>query len=172
MSVRNFWTILLKILGLWLVIGGFNMLIQLISAFSYYSTYEVGEWTIVMMVASLFLIVGFYGFVLWLFVFRTSWLIDKLRLEQGFAEEKIEFEGDSLNLIQIAVIVIGAILFIDSLPHLFSQVITFFRQKSLLIENPATGWIVFYLIKLVVGYLLMTNSKWVVEKIERYASLR
>ena len=172
MSVRNFWTILLKILGLWLVIGGLNMLTQFTTAFSYINTYETSVLTIVLMIGSLLLTLGFYGFVLWLFVFKTSWLIDKLRLEQGFVDDKIEIEVKSTTLLRIATIVIGAIVFIDSLPHFFSQTVTFFQQKSMLVENPATGWILFYLIKAVVGYLLMTNSKWVVEKIERYASLR
>jgi len=37
----------------------------------------------------------------------------------------------------------------------------------MLVENPVTGWIIFYLVKTVFGYLLMTNSKPVVEFIER-----
>lgn len=167
MGVRNFWTVLLKILGIWLVIDGFTTVSQFISAFSYIGSFNSNWWNTLYVTGLLFLTIGVYIFVLWLFVFKTSWLIDKLKLEKGFTEEKIEFDINSSSIIKIATIVIGGLIFIDSLPQFCRHTFIFFQQKSMLVENPVTGWIIFYLVKTVFGYLLMTNSKPVVEFIER-----
>lgn len=167
MSVRNFWIVLLKILGIWLVIGGFTTISQFISAFSYIGTSNGNWWSALSAIGLLFLTIGVYIFVLWLFVFKTSWLIDKLKLEKGFSEEKIECNIQSSSIIKIATIVIGGLIFIDSLPQFCRQTFIFFQQKSMLVENPTTGWIIFHLVKTVIGYLLMTNSKFVVKFIER-----
>src|ERR1035437_6925968 len=100
MSVRNFWTVLLKILGIWLVIGGFTTISQFISAFSYIGTSNGNWWSALSVIGLLFLTIGVYIFVLWLFVFKTSWLIDKLKLEKGFNEEKIECNIQSSSIIK------------------------------------------------------------------------
>jgi len=167
MSVRNFWTVFLKILGIWLVIGGFTTVSQFLSVFSYIGTYN-GNWgNILSTIGLLLLTISVYIFALWLFVFKTSWLIDKLQLEKGFQEEKIEFSIQRSSVITIATIVIGGLIFIDSLPQFCKQTFAFFQQKSMLVENPTTGWIIFHFIKTVIGYLLMTNSKYVVRFIEK-----
>ena len=41
MNVRDFWTILLKLLGIWLVIESFPMIPQLVSSISFLSTSNI-----------------------------------------------------------------------------------------------------------------------------------
>lgn len=149
------------------MIGGFTTISQFIPAFSYIGTFNPNWWDILPAIGLLFLTIGVYIFILWLFVFKTSWLIDKLKLEKGFTEEKIQFDINSSSIIKIAIIVIGGLIFIDSLPQFCRQTFIFFQQKSMLVENPETGWIIFHLVKTVFGYLLMTNSKQIVEFIEK-----
>ena len=168
MSVRNFWTILLKILGIWLVLEGFSTLSHFISAFSYATTYNATWWNILSVIGLLFLTIAIYFFVLRLFVFKTFWLIDKLKLEKGFTEEKIEFNIQSSSIIKIAIIILGGYLFVDSLPQFCRRIFMFFQQKGMLIDNPDTSWIIFYLVESVIGYLLMTKNKIVVKFIEKH----
>jgi tellurite resistance protein TehA-like permease len=101
-----------------------------------------------------------YFFVLWLFVYKTAWLIDKLDLENGFDEERIDLKNDFSSIVSIAIIVIGGIMLIDSLPLLCREIFTYYQEKSIrFIESQSIGWIISDLIKTVIGYLLMTNSK-------------
>jgi len=168
MSVRNFWTVFLKILGIWLVIEGVLVLPQFIYALPFFGqNNNENLWAFLYVICLILLIVGIYIFVLWLFVFKTSWLIDKLKLEKGFTDERIEFNIQSSSIITIATIVIGGLIFIDSLPEFCRRAFTFFRQKNMFVENPASGWIFFHLVKTVIGYLMMTNSKVVVRFIEK-----
>ena len=156
MSVRNFWTIFLKILGIWLVIDGVSIIPSFISVIPFYGKND-NPITLILLSA------GIYFFVLWFFVFKTSWLIDKLKLEKGFVEENIEFDIKSSSIITIATIVFGGLIFIDSLPQFCKETISFFHQKRMFIDNPASGLIIFHLVKSVIGYLMMTNSQIIVK---------
>ena len=167
MTVKNFWTILLKVLGIWLAIGALSTISQFVTAFSFIGT-NANWWNSLYIVFLLLVTLGVYVLVLWLFVFKTSWLINILKLEKGFAEDKIEFDIQSSVVLKIATIVVGAFVFIDSLPHFCSQTFMFFQQKNVLVDNTAAGWVILYLVKTVIGYLLMTNSKSVVEFIEKH----
>lgn len=167
MSVRNFWTVFLKMLGIWLVVGGFTTLTQFLSAFSFLANGNANWWSATYLIGLLLLTIAVYIFVLWLFVFKTSWLIDTLKLEQGFAEEKIEFKIQTSSILTIATIVIGGLVLVDSFPLFCRQVFYFIQQKNQFMEYPSFDLIVLYLVKSLVGYLLMTNSKVVVGFIEK-----
>ena len=163
MTIRTFWTILIKILGIWLVLESITVISQFFSALFYIDAAD----SIVMSIASILMVVGLYIFILWLFVFKTAWLIDKLQLEKGFSEEKMELNIQRSTVLSIAVIVVGGIMFVDSLPQLCKHIFVFFQQTNMFRESPTSGWIIFYLAKTGAGYLLMIKSQWVVSFIER-----
>lgn len=111
--------------------------------------------------------IGIYIFILRLFVFRTAWLIDKLQLDKGFEEEKIDLNIQLSTVLTVATIVIGGLMFVDSLPQLCKQIFMSLQQKNMFRESPTSGWIIFHLVKTVLGYLLMTNSKLVIAFIDK-----
>jgi len=160
MSVRNFWTVFLKILGIWLVIQGVSVIPSFISVIPFMENNSKD-------ISVVLLTVSIYFFILWLFVFKTSWLIDKLKLEQGFIEEKIEFNIKRSSIITIATIVFGGLIFIDSLPLFCKETFSFFHLKHMFIDNPGSGSIIFHLVKTVIGYLMMTNSQVIVNLIDK-----
>ena len=110
---------------------------------------------------------GAYLFILRLFVFKTAWLIDKLHLDKGFDEEKIDLNVQLSTVLTVTTIVIGGLMFVDSLPQFCKQTFVFFQQKNMFRESPTSGWIIFHLVKTILGYLLMTNSKQVVAFIDK-----
>lgn len=170
MTIRTFWAILLKILGISLVVRGVYLILNLILTLSIiYDRYEKDENEIIKVSIAVFGVVLIYAFILWLFVFKTSWLIRKLRLEKGFDEERIDLNIQLSAILTIAVIVIGGIMVIDSLPQLCQQVFVFFQDKSMFKESPTVGWIILHGTKLVLGYLLMTNSRTIVKFINKRA---
>ena len=161
MTIKTFWTIFIKILGIWLVLDSVTVIPQFFSTLFFTSTDNTGQ-SFALTIALLLLTIGIYILILRLFVFKTDWLIDKLQLEKGFAEEKIELNINYTTILTIATIVIGGIMFIDSLPQVCMQIFTFFQQKNRFIEDPESGWIIFHIAKTIIGYLLMTNSQFVV----------
>ena len=168
MAIRTFWTVLLKVIGIWLVFGSLTVIPQFLSAFPYFGGGEEDNIIVLgLVIGVLLLTIGIYLIILRLFVFRTSWLIEKLQLEKGFTEDKIEINISQSRVMQIATIVIGGFIFAESLPDLCKQIFVFFQQKSLFRESPSSAWIIFHFIKTFIGYLLMTNSQNVVDFINK-----
>jgi len=167
MTIRTFWTILLKILGIYLVFDSFIVIPQFLTTLSTFfldpeQTAMVFIWTFVYLLFT----VGLFVFILWLFVFKTAWLIDKLHLEKGFSEERIEFNIPYSTVLSISIILIGGLMFVDSLPQLCRQIFSFFQQKNMFIQDPSSDLIIFHFVKTIIGYLLMTNSRFVVNFID------
>jgi len=171
MKVKTFWLILLKIIGFYLVLQGVTMIPYLLQTFLFVlGSWDMGTEGIIWVTLLIILTVAIYLFILWLFVFKTSWLIDSLHLEKGFEEEKIEINVSLPNILSIAIIVIGGIMLIDSLPQLCKEIFGFFQERSLLGESPTTGWIILYFVQASLGYLLMTNSKKITTFINKRAT--
>jgi hypothetical protein len=165
MTVRNFWTIFLKILGIWLIVGSFVVIPQFFTSIFLSRTFVIEDFIFVL--APMVAVICFYLLILRVFIFKTDWLINKLKLERGFSEEKLELNLQLSTILNVATIVIGGLMFVDSLPTLCKEIFVFFQRKVLFSENQSSGWIIADLIKSVLGYLLMTNSKSVVSFIEK-----
>ena len=168
MTIRTFWTIFIKILGISLVLGSLTVIPQFLSALPFFGhNYNDNFYGAGLLLLFLLLTIALYILVLWLFVFKTAWLIDKLHLDKGFTEERIELNISQSTVFTIAVIVVGGLIFVDSFPQLCRQTFVFFQEKNLFREDPNSGWIIFQLVKTILGYLLMTNSQLVIKFIDR-----
>lgn len=157
MSIKTFWTILIKILGLLLILGALIVVPQWL--YSLYAAYQTGDNESFIILSSIILIVFLIYFFIFRFcIYKTSWVIEKLKLDKGFESDFIELNSNENKIISIAIIVIGALMFEESIPVLFRQIFVFFQQESLFKDYPESGWMIFNFIKVLIGYLLMTNS--------------
>ena len=160
MTIKTFWTIIIKVLGLWLIFEFLEIFSQLIASFSYLFLPDYTEkeliWT---SLTAAFLVLLIYLFVIVLFIFKTSWIIEKLKLIQNSGTEIIQLNLKSFTIITIAVIIIGGIIFINGFAYLCKCLYDYFQQKKLQNYNPTISWIIFNSIKSLLGYLMMTNSK-------------
>lgn len=169
MKIRTFWTIFIKIIGIWLVMGSATVIPQFFSTLFFSDPFNTSQ-SFVLTVFYLLLTIGIYLFILRLFVFKTAWLIDKLHLDKGFTEEKIDINVKTSTVLTIAIIVMGGLMFLEGLPLLCKSIFVFFQQQSFFNESPASEWIVFNLIQTTIGFLLMTNSQKVLAFINKQAS--
>jgi hypothetical protein len=164
MTIRTFWILFLKILGIWLILSGFSIIPQFIGAFIFFGNDPADNtYGIIYIIILMLLTLGLYFIVLRLFVFKTNWLIDKLKLDKEIPEETIDLNLKLRTLLTIATIVIGGLIFVDGFPMLCKQFFSFIQKKEVLREDPEFSWIIFYSVKTLIGYLLMTNSKNVIE---------
>ncbi|MCJ0743905.1 hypothetical protein [Pedobacter montanisoli] len=170
MTIRTFWTIFIKILGIWLILGSITVIPQFLSVFYYTYSNNNTIQDIALTIVLLLLTISVYILILRLLVFKTDWIIDKLRLDKGFNEEEINLNIQLQTILRIAIIVIGGIMCIDSLPQLCQQIFVFFQQKNVFGESPSSGWIIFHFIKGLIGYLLMTNSRSIVAFIDKQST--
>lgn len=163
MTIRTFWNILLKILGIWLILAGIGVIPQFIWAFSIIDNPPDGKTmkSLIYLAGLLLVSVALFIIILWLFVFRSHWIISKLKLDKGFDDEKIDLNIKLNTALTIAVIVVGGLMFVDSISMLLRQIFFVFQQNDLVRKDSNTALIIFYLAKTTIGYLLMTNSRFI-----------
>jgi NADH:ubiquinone oxidoreductase subunit 5 (subunit L)/multisubunit Na+/H+ antiporter MnhA subunit len=108
-----------------------------------------------------------YLLIIRLFVFKTDWIIDKLHLEKGFKEDRIDLNINHTTVLTIATIIIGGLIFVESFPQLCRQIFVFLQEDKMFRESKTSAWIIFQLVKTIIGYLLMTNSQVVVKFMDK-----
>ncbi len=92
------------------------------------------------------------------FLFKTEWLIDCFKLDQGFNDEKIDISISTQTFIAIVISILAGIYFIEALPSLCKALYTFYQQDFVFRQSPKSNWIVFYFVQTVAGYILLTNG--------------
>ncbi|MEI7830343.1 MAG: hypothetical protein WCI31_11265 [Prolixibacteraceae bacterium] len=169
MTIKTFWTILLKILGLWFLFVGLATIVQFSSIifFASQSGNSPDIEKVLLAIGIVMLAAAIFVLILWLLIFKSAWIIEKLKLTKGFTEERLELTMEWSTILTIATIVVGGVIFSDSFPLIFKQTLAFIQHGKSLSNSQESIWILFYLVKTILGYLLMTNSRFVVNFIGR-----
>jgi hypothetical protein len=172
MTPRDLFAIIIKIIGIYLVIEAFVFLPQLISTIFQYRRMMTESSQADFLDGGFFMVfaLGTYFLILRYCLFKTDWIIDKLHLDRGFSEEKFEINIHRSTVLKIAVIVIGAVMVIDSLPLLCKQLFSYIQMSRIgtsFNQNPTSGWMIYYFLKFSIGFSLMSASRPIVNYIER-----
>ncbi|HRZ41886.1 MAG TPA: hypothetical protein P5228_04190 [Bacteroidales bacterium] len=168
MSIRTFWSIFLKIFGIWLILESFSVIPQFFSVFAgivqypdqrIYSFLALLGFVVLTTLVYIALIIGF--------VFRNGWIIDKLKLDQGYAEEKLDFNFSAHSVLRTVIIIIGALMVVESLPMFLKQLYYYYQGKHIFQHEPTVDWIIFYFLKGVIGYLIVSYNRGIARFIEK-----
>ena len=166
MKIETLWKIIIKLFGIWFLIESLYIIPQFTQTISYINremNFEGLIYTFVFLIASIVV----YAIIIRFFLFKTEWIIEKLRLNQNYTEEIIDINIKSSTVITIAIIIIGGMTLVDSIPRLLSQIFEFLQQKILVKDYPKFSWIILQLLKSIFGYLLITKSKIITKYIEK-----
>lgn len=172
MSINTFWKIVIKILGIWIVFESVILVPQYFTNIFYFFGDNFSSNMLVGVLGLTFIVV-LYLSVLKLFLFQTDWVIEKLKLEDGFNEERIELNIHRSVIVKIAIVTIGGFLFIDNLPILFTQFYNYLTLREMSgseyffgSDNIGIQWSVLYLMKCLIGIWMMTSSRFIVNFLE------
>jgi len=152
-------------MGIWLIVDSITIFPGLLSALVPAFMQDI-NFGLILTVIAVVMLAMVYFLVLRFFIFKTDWLIKKLHLDRGFEEEQIGIKVHRSTILSISIIVIGGIALIDAFPEVCKLAYEFLKTKSNSIEPPSS-WLIFYSIKLVVGVLLMTYHRVIVNVIEK-----
>jgi hypothetical protein len=169
MTIKTFWTIFLKIFGLYL---SWQTLIILASLFP--ALFSIGNLDRVSMFTTfsyfIFLVLILI-FVTRYCIFKTAWIIEKLHLERGFAEgERVEVNIHRSSLLNIAIIVLGGLILADALPMLVRDCFNYIQQDDAYTgfkKNHSSPYLIGSVLKTTIGYIMVANSRLIVNMIER-----
>lgn len=167
MKIRTFWMLLLKIMGLFFIYAAVAYVPN--TFFVIFNTYgfEIREARGFLVVFALILL-GIYYFLIKYFLFKPQDIIDAFKLDQNFTEDEISANIQTNTVIRIAVIVLGGVLFLQTLPELFQMIIQTFQSKAVFREDPNIGMLVYTLVKVVLGYWMMSNSAQVMRMLHSF----
>jgi len=162
MTVSTFLKVFIKILGLWLSIQFASVFVQNILGLVYsgiekdsVSIYNSNVYLIISTVITTFS----YCLLIFLFLFKTDFLLNKLKMEKNFAEQQIEIKMDAKSILNIAIIIMGGIVFIDSFPLLLKDIYFYYTQSGEL-SNKSDSFFIFYnLVRNALGYVLLAYNK-------------
>jgi len=160
MTKKTFFILAIKIFGLFsFVTSIFSVIPGSIS----FALMDIDTASIIWMIVAAAVIVGLFV----LLVFKADKVVEVLRLDKGFEDNRVELGNlTSTDIIKLGTFFIGGILFIESIPGFLSHTLFAFKNKNLGIKyefEDKFNWAV-SAINLIIGYLLLTNSGFVANK--------
>lgn len=107
------------------------------------------------------LIIIIYAFMAFCLLFRTGWIIDKLKLDKGFSQEYFTFNVSSGTVLTVAIIVMGGVLLLNEIPDFFRLVSSYYRQKRSMFGqmNTDTSYIIYSAVKIMLALLLIGERR-------------
>jgi hypothetical protein len=167
MTPRSFWTIVIKIMGINIfymsittvwhttsVILSYLTIIGFLKQNDYFPYFEITSVCCLL----LFLL---YLLMAYSFVFKTNWVINKLKLDKGYEDERFVFNIHQSTILKITICIVGTLMLINNIPILINEVIYYF-QVPLKFEkreyNRNTVYIITDTIKIIIALLLILYS--------------
>jgi amino acid transporter len=150
MTKKDFFILLIKMFGLSSTV---SVLFSILPSVSMYSVDPMS--TFLMIIVCLFICI-----LCWLLIFHADKLVGFLRLDKGFDDDRIEFGNlQPVDVIKIAVMIIGGMMFIRSLPSMVSKSFWLIREDNLGNEISFNDKVTMSVqaLNLLIGYLLFTN---------------
>ena len=70
-------------------------------------------------------------------------------------------------MLTISIIIFSSLLLAESIPNFCKQVFMFFQQKNIFRQSPSAGTMIYYFIEIIIGYVLIRNSKFLASFIDK-----
>ena len=157
MTKKDFFRIIIKLFGLYWFIS------SLFSAGQFYYLFFTSVLTVtsLLMTLLLFLVVIV---LLYMLIVKTDFLIDFLKLNSGFDDDRIEFENFGMdNILKLGIIIIGGTLILDNIAIFINQMYLSLKIQLTDVSSiiNLNGYNIYYwaisFTKIILGYLLLTN---------------
>jgi hypothetical protein len=169
MTPRSLFNIVLKIIGILFIRNILDTIPQFILnivGLMQFDSSGQGIWMPIFTILSC----AVYVCAAYYFIFRTNYVIDKLKLDKNFSEENFPLNIHRSTVLSIAIIIIGGLLIADSIPLLCRYVYVYFQIRStggVFSKTPDFTFAIVYTTKLLIGLIIMGNHQLIVNYIER-----
>jgi hypothetical protein len=167
MTPKTLFTIILKIIGLYFIRNLLLTIPQLLSVILYLKNGQTLEavWNLIAngIIVLLELLICNY------LIFKTDWIIQKLKLTEGFDQEIIPFNMHRSTILSITIMVIGGLILVDEIPNLCRQVYVYIEERRMNYSgvHKEVPYIILSVIKIVIGSLMLAENRRIVSLIDR-----
>lgn len=155
MTKKDFFRILIKLFGLYILI---TFIFSLVSSIAYFFTsYDLDIVSIAASLGTIILLfILFVGLIL-----KTDTIIQWLRLDSGFDDEYIQFEKfNPKNVVKLGLIIIAGLMIINNIEVLIGQLTLYIqiRDYGISDENMSKYTTIMAVIQIVVAYFLLREQ--------------
>jgi hypothetical protein len=166
MKTKDLFNIILKILGIFFIRDILETIPTLLSVSLYLTKPDVSGAVFTLIATVLMLAV--YILISYYLVFRTNFIIDRLKLDQGFDQDTIPLNVHRSTILCIAIIVIGGLMVVDEIPNLCRQLFAYFQERRMTYgqTHASLSYSVLAATKIIIGLLLIGNQRQIVNFIE------
>lgn len=168
MSPQNLFNVILKVLGLFFLRDFLISVPGILSLISVLLTYSGGNG--ISPVIGGLLVLAIIGSTAYTLLFRTNWVIEKLHLTEGLEEESFSFHIHRSTVLAITVVVVGALMVLNTLPNFLRLVFLLFQAQKTTTGSaypkPDTTLVIVNLAQIIIGLLLLGNVQKAVAFIE------
>jgi hypothetical protein len=171
MAIRNLFSILLKILGIFMLKDIITSLVQLVPFLLENNSYNA-----LPMAGGYLGMVLVYYFMFHFLVFKTDFIIDKLKLDKGITYQEFSFfrdkgisELDFKPIIALAVMTTAIYLLATEIPVLCDLLFGLYRENQVYEGNPGTqgGFVVLSVAKIIVAYIMINACDTITDFIDK-----
>ena len=155
MTKRDFFIIIIRLFGLYSLILSLFTFIPNSFPIAFY---DIDTISMIWIIGATLITLGIFL----LLIFKSDKLVQILKLDKGFDDDKIEFGNfDQKNIIMLSSILIGGFLIIDNISGFLSQIIFFFKADLIGTEYNNLSYLQWTIsgLNIIIGYLLITNHK-------------
>ena len=163
MTPKTFWRYFLKLFGLY-AIWRAGLLLPDFFSIVYFKAFLIIQILIFVSYLAFFAALGYFSLL------KTDLIIDKLKLTQGLGDDPLNINIHRSSLLKIIIIMIGGLMLADSLPLLISNLFQYFQNTNYFDkfkDNRSSPLVVLYLLKIIIGFFMIADSRLIVNFIER-----
>lgn len=167
MTPRNLFNIILKVFGLFFLREMVITLPQLATHLLLLPDYVSGQGILTLTLT--FIILAYYAMLVYFLVFRTDYVLDKLKLDQGFSQEEFAFNFSTNKVLTIALLVIAGIILLYEVPNLCRELTIYFQDRGILdvYNEPDFSYMIVSGVKIVIALLLIGERNRIIALIEK-----
>jgi hypothetical protein len=154
MTPRSLFIIILKVIGIFFIRNILMTAADIIPAVTEVNREEFEDFGILNLVILLleFLVNLLLTYIL---LFKANWVIDKLNLDKNFQQETFNLNFDNSTILRIAIIILGGLILVESIPALVQEIIYYIEMKKSEVPNAKDYNVILQAVKLFIGILLI-----------------
>jgi hypothetical protein len=166
MKIHTFWQIIIKALGIYLMFQFVAIAPQLFVNIFQVLLLRTEESGMLLQAVVTIVTILLYGSIMWYAIFRTDRLISKLNLATHIDEDMLDLNISKTAILNMAIIVVGGVTFIEALPMFCHQLFLYFIDINTydgFKRSPYSSLLIDGGLKLLIGYLLISFHQPVVK---------
>jgi hypothetical protein len=169
MKAKELFTIILKIFGIYLIKDVLLAIPPVLKNF--YQFVDVDPDVALFSLIFSLVVLGLHFIIVYLLLFKTSFLISKLNLTAGLSEQPLIINIHRSKIYTIAILITGLLILVFSIPTLIKHIYTWYDYNSSIGKNFGASpynysGLLISLSEVLIGFLFLGNQRALVNFIE------